>query len=141
MMSPRHTRATLMRLRRTSAAVGAAALVAGIAGAQTLNEPQPQATMAPPTDGAVDLSSPVATILQAARVGDGNRIRAAMDGQPDPLVRKIGLWAMADAAPDYLTWAEADQARRELKDWPRPSRREIAAEKLLDRYSIVCWVA
>jgi soluble lytic murein transglycosylase len=136
MMSPRHTRATLMRLRRTSAAVGAAALVAGIAGAQTLNEPQPQATMAPPTDGAVDLSSPVATILQAARVGDGNRIRAAMDGQPDPLVRKIGLWAMADAAPDYLTWAEADQARRELKDWPRPSRREIAAEKLLDRSSM-----
>ena len=136
MTSPRHTRETLLRFRRTSAAVGAAALVAGIAGAQTLNVPPPQATMAPPVDSAGDPSSPVATILQAARSGDGNRIRAAMDGQPDPLVRKIGLWAMADAAPDYLTWAEADQARRELKDWPRPSRREVAAEKLLDRSSM-----
>ena len=100
--------------------------------------------MAPPFGGAGDQTSAVSTILQAARAGDGNRIRAAMDGQPDPLVRKIGLWAMADAAPDYLTWAEADQARRDLKDWPRPSRREIAAEKLLDRSSmspsaIIAW--
>jgi soluble lytic murein transglycosylase len=136
MTSPRFLREILPRFRRTSMAVGAIALVAGIAGAQTLNEPPPQVTMAPPTDGAGDQTSAVTTILQGARAGDGNRIRAAMDGQSDPLVRKIGLWAMADAAPDYLTWAEADQARRELKDWPRPSRREVAAEKLLDRSSM-----
>ena len=122
---------------------GAVALLAGIAGAQTLNAP-PQVTMAPPADGAIGSTSAVATILQAARSGDGVRIRAAMDGQSDPLVRKIGLWALADAAPDYLTWGEADQARRELKDWPRPSRREVAAEKLLDRSrmdfrSVIAW--
>ena len=116
--------------------MGAVALLAGIAGAQTLNEPAPQVTMVPPADGMGLSTSGVLGILQAAKSGDGNRIRAAMDGQSDPIVRKIGLWTLADAAPDYLTWGEADQARRELKDWPRPSRRQVAAEKLLPRSSM-----
>ena len=136
MTSTRGFREAFARVRKTSVGVGAAALVAGIATAQTVNEPPPQATMAPPVDSAANPTSAVETILQAARAGDGNRIRAAMDGQSDPLVRKFGLWALADAAPDYLSWGEADQARRELKDWPRPSRREVAAEKLLDRSSM-----
>jgi soluble lytic murein transglycosylase len=129
-------RFTLPRPSRASLAAGALALLGGIAGAQTLDTPPPQAKMTPPASAAGDQTSAVNTILQAARAGDGNRIRAAMDSQSDPLVRKIGLWALADAAPDYLTWAEADQARRELKDWPRLSRRQVAAEKLLDRSSM-----
>jgi soluble lytic murein transglycosylase len=136
MTSKPYPRETLSRFRRTSMAAGAVVLIAGLAGAQTLNELPPQVTMAPPADGASDQTAAVTTILEAAKAGDGSRIRAAMDSQSGPLVRKIGLWAMADAAPDYLTWPEADQARRELKDWPRPSRREVAAEKLLDRSSM-----
>jgi len=144
MPSKHQSRRTVLRLRRASLAIGAAALVAGIAGAQTLNAPPAQATMAPPADAAVSATSSVQAILQAARSGDGNRARTLMDGQSDPVVRRIGLWAMADAAPDYLTWDEADRARRELKDWPRPSRREVAAEKLLDRSrmsptSVIAW--
>ena len=126
-----------LRFSRASLAAGAFALLAGIAGAQTLEAPAPsQATMVPPADSPGSPTSAATTVLQAARTGDGNRIRYAMQSASDPLVRKIGLWALADAAPDYLTWAEADQARRELRDWPRPSRREVAAEKLLDRSSM-----
>jgi soluble lytic murein transglycosylase len=71
--------------------------------------------------------------LAAARAGDGARIRAIVDQSVDPLTRKIALWAMADATPEYMTWEQADAARRELAEWPRPSRRQTAAEKLLDR--------
>ena len=136
MTNTRRSREIFFRFRRASISLGAVALITGIAGAQTLNQPPPQVTMTPPADGAGNQTTGVAAILQAAKYGDGNRIRAAMDSQSDPLVRKFGLWAMADAAPDYLSWSEADQARRELKDWPRPSRRQVAAEKLLDRSSM-----
>ncbi len=126
----------LNRRPRLWAAVPACALLAGIAGAQTLDAPAPQVTMTPPAVQASDPYSAVSTILQAARSGDGYRIRSVMSGQSDPVVRKLGLWALADAAPDTLSWGEADQARRELRDWPRPQKRQVAAEKLLDRASM-----
>jgi soluble lytic murein transglycosylase len=72
-------------------------------------------------------------VLAAARAGDGYRVRAMLGQTADPLVRKIALWALADAAPEQLTWDQAEAARRELAGWPRPSRRQTAAEKLLDQ--------
>ncbi|MEO8812510.1 MAG: lytic transglycosylase domain-containing protein [Caulobacteraceae bacterium] len=75
----------------------------------------------------------VTTALAAARVGDGAKVRAAMTAIVDPIAREIALWALVDGAPDSLSFQEADAARRELADWPRPARREAAAEKLLDR--------
>jgi soluble lytic murein transglycosylase-like protein len=71
--------------------------------------------------------------LEAAKRGDGARIRAAMGQLYDPIARKIALWALVDSAPTTVTFQEADAARRELADWPRPSRRQMAAEGLIDQ--------
>jgi len=75
----------------------------------------------------------VMTALSAAKVGDGARIRAAMGAIQDPLARKIALWALADSAPNSMSFLEADNAHRDLAGWPRSARREIAAETLLDQ--------
>ena len=116
--------------------MGVVALFAGIAGAQTLNDPPAQATMTPPADSVGGGSAGVQMILQAAKAGDGNRIRAAMEGQSDPVVRRIGLWAMADAAPDYLTWDEADRGAPRTEGLAQAvasrGRRREAARPLAD---------
>ena len=39
---------------------------------------------------------------------------------------------MADAAPESMTWNEADAARRDLVGWPHPARRQMAAERLIE---------
>jgi soluble lytic murein transglycosylase len=127
--------------RGTSLAVGVAMTCAGLAAAQGLAGDSPQATISGPV--AYDTPSVSAT-LSAAKYGDASRLRAILNQTTDPLARKVALWAMADSAPDGLTWEEADSARRELADWPRPSRRQVAAEKLLDRSglspaAIVAW--
>jgi soluble lytic murein transglycosylase len=103
---------------------------AGLAAAQGLSSDSP---IAPSTAPAQFDSQNALTALAAARSGDGARVRAILDQTSDPLARKIALWAMADATPEYLTWDQADMARGELADWPRPSRRQTAAEKLIDR--------
>lgn len=71
-------------------------------------------------------------ILTAARGGDGGRIRVLMASLTDPISRKIALWALADAAPQSLSFIEADSARRDLAGWPKATGRQIAAEKLLE---------
>ncbi|RYF89066.1 MAG: lytic transglycosylase domain-containing protein, partial [Caulobacteraceae bacterium] len=70
--------------------------------------------------------------LTAARAGDGARVRTAMSGIQDPLARKIAVWALADGAPDTMSFFEADSARRDLAGWPRAAGRQAAAEKLLE---------
>ena len=120
-----------LRLSRTSLLLTMALAATGVATAQTLASDSPQATaVAMPI---VQDSQAAAEALSAAKAGDGVRVEAIMAATADPLARKIALWALADAAPDYLTWPQADQARRDLADWPRPSRRQMAAEKLLDQ--------
>ncbi len=56
-----------------------------------------------------------------------------MAATPDPVARQFALWELADAIPQALTWSEADAARLTLGDWPHASRRELAAERLLDQ--------
>ncbi|MDB5479691.1 MAG: lytic transglycosylase [Caulobacteraceae bacterium] len=116
--------------RGTSLAIGVALTCAGLATAQGLTGDSPQAGVSGPI--AYDTPSVSAT-LSAAKSGDASRLRAILNQTTDPLARKVALWAMADAAPEALTWDEANAARRDLADWPRPSRRQVAAEKLLDR--------
>ncbi|MGA0600593.1 lytic transglycosylase domain-containing protein [Caulobacter sp. KR2-114] len=71
--------------------------------------------------------------LNTARSGGGaGGVRAAMEAITDPLARKIALWALADSAPDTLSFSEADAARRDLAGWPRAARRQLAAEKLIE---------
>ncbi|MDQ0463277.1 soluble lytic murein transglycosylase [Caulobacter ginsengisoli] len=82
--------------------------------------------------------------LTAAKSGDGDRIRLSMDAISDPLTRKIALWALADGAPDSLSFFEADSARRDLAGWPRSAKRQANAEQKLetsglDPARIVAW--
>jgi soluble lytic murein transglycosylase len=102
----------------------------GFAAAQGLTSDTAQPVV--PYQQLNDMQS-VSVALSAARSGDGSRMQSIIASTSDPLARKVALWALADAAPDTMTWAQADEARRELADWPRPSRREMAAEKLLDQ--------
>lgn len=116
--------------------------MAGFAVAQTSPSGALTSTLSPfvaaPDPAAVEAA------LRAAKAGDGARVQAILASTSDPLARKFALWAMADATPEFLSWPQADAARRDLADWPRPSRRQTAAEKLLDQSgmsprAIIAW--
>jgi len=120
-----------LRLSPASFLLSVALVATGVASAQVLSSDTPipaVATMRPGQDTAA-----VEEALRAAKSGDGARVQAVMAATADPLARKIALWALADATPDWLNWAQADEARRELAGWPRASRRQVAAEKLLNQ--------
>ena len=70
--------------------------------------------------------------VEAGRRGDVTTARAAIAQLNDRAARKTATWVLADSAGDSLTFSEAEQARRELLAWPRPSRRQAAAEKLVE---------
>lgn len=72
------------------------------------------------------------TAVEAARKGDVNGARAALSLIAAPSARKAAMWVLVDSAGDSLSFYEADQARRELRAWPRASRRQAAAEKLIE---------
>ncbi len=147
------------RIGRGFVALGALALVASVAGAQTLSPDVPHVPGAPPptaVTGAAPSKQPgagqligtpqiayrpslsdsdaqgVIAALNASKNGNGGGVRTALSGLSDPLARKIALWALADGAPDSMSFLEADTARRDLAGWPRAARRQIAAEKLLE---------
>ena len=50
----------------------------------------------------------------------------------DPMARKIALWALIEANPDGLSYAELDGARRDLAGWPGASKRLAATEKAIE---------
>jgi len=106
--------------------------LAGLAFTQELGITPPIAPIFSPAPAMSDTQA-ASTLLAASRAGDASRIRAIRDGSSDPVVRSLALWALADGAPDAMSWTEADAARRQLADWPHASRRQIAAEHLLDR--------
>lgn len=121
-----------MATRLVSSFVATAALAAAtLAAAQGLSSDAPSAA-SPIYQPQLDAGAATAA-LTAAKLGDRRKVRALLENASTPLARKIALWAMADATPESLTWAEADEAHRDLADWPRASRREMAAERLLDR--------
>ena len=121
-------------LSRTTLALSVALTMGGFATAQGLtgDAAQPGIQPAVSYQELNDMQS-VSVALSAARAGDGSRVQSIIASTTDPLARKIALWALADAAPDSMTWAQADEAQRELGDWPRPARRQMAAEKLIDQ--------
>ena len=116
------------RLRGTPLALSAAFAFAGLAAAQGLTSDSPIEGASSQADAQSAISA-----LAAVKSGDGARMKALLQQTTDPLTRRIALWALADATPEVMTWDQADAARRELADWPRPSRRQTAAEKLIDR--------
>jgi soluble lytic murein transglycosylase len=85
-------------------------------------------------------------VLEAARMGDAPRIRTLMDQFADPLARKIALWALIEANPDGMSYAELDGARRDLAGWPGAAKRLAATEKVIEGgglrpQAIVDWFA
>jgi soluble lytic murein transglycosylase len=85
-------------------------------------------------------------VLEAARLGDAPKIRNLMYGFSDPLARKIALWALIEANPDGMSYAELDGARRDLAGWPGAARRLAATEKVIEGgglrpQAIVDWFA
>jgi len=70
--------------------------------------------------------------VEAAQRGDVNTARSAIGALSDRAARKTATWLLVDQAGDMLSFYEADQARRELMAWPRASRRQAAAEKLIE---------
>jgi soluble lytic murein transglycosylase len=128
-------------LSRTSLALTVALAMGGFAAAQGLTSDAAQPVVS--YQELNDMQS-VSVALSAARTGDGSRVQSILATTSDPLARKIALWALADAAPDTMTWAQAEQARAELADWPRPARRQMAAEKLIGQSgmapkAIIAW--
>jgi soluble lytic murein transglycosylase len=81
-------------------------------------------------------SRTLASLLEAARMGDAARIRNDMGELSDPLARKIALWALIEVNADGLSYAELDGARRDLAGWPGAARREAAAEKVMEGGSL-----
>jgi soluble lytic murein transglycosylase len=70
--------------------------------------------------------------IESARRGDVNGARNAIASLGDSLARKTATWVLADSAGDSLGFYDIDNARRDLAGWPRASRRQANAEKLLE---------
>jgi soluble lytic murein transglycosylase len=70
--------------------------------------------------------------VASAKRGDVSGARTGIAAIDDPLAKKAAIWVLADLCGPSLTFFEADRAQRELKDWPRESRRIAAAEKLIE---------
>ncbi|HZZ88298.1 MAG TPA: lytic transglycosylase domain-containing protein [Caulobacteraceae bacterium] len=85
-------------------------------------------------------------VLAAARLGDAPRIRNLMGQFSNPLARKIALWALIEANPDGMSYAELDGARRDLAGWPGATKRLAATEKAIENgglrpQAVVDWFA
>ena len=70
--------------------------------------------------------------LASARRGDASGARSAIDGLSDRVARKTITWALVDASSGSLSFYELDAARRDLDGFPRPGKRQIAAERVLE---------
>ena len=70
--------------------------------------------------------------LEAARRADITGARSGIAQIADPIARKLATWALVDGNAESLTYFDLDQARRDLAGWPRPGKRQAAAEKLLE---------
>jgi soluble lytic murein transglycosylase len=70
--------------------------------------------------------------LEAAKRANVNEARSAIAGMTDPLARKTATWVLLDSCADMVGFYDVDNARRELAGWPRPAKRQAAAERLLE---------
>ena len=138
-------------VRRGLLLLASATLITTLADAQTTTGPaqadalvsaglsasDPQA-LSPADRGALSAA------LSAAKRGDSAAAQIAMGAIADPIARKVALWAIVDNEGEQLSFYQLDQARRDLQNWPRASRRQVAAEKTietsgLDPARIVAW--
>lgn len=82
------------------------------------------------------LSGPDQTLfragLAAARRGDVSAARRVIGDLSDPVARKTVVWALVDTSAGSLSFAELDSALRDLEGFPRPGRRRVAAERVIE---------
>ena len=142
-------------LRKSLLIGGAVVLAYSVADAQTSGytpyTPTP-AVSAPASTGTPYSStflsssdqSALSQALTSARSGDADGALAARSMISNPVARKIATWALAEYAPDQLSFSELDAARKELAGWPHPDARQAATEKMLetsgmDANRIILW--
>ena len=70
--------------------------------------------------------------LAAARAGALDQVRAAENAVTMPGARKLLEYVAADNMAARLSFAELDQARKDLTAWPHKANRQAAAEKALE---------
>ena len=70
--------------------------------------------------------------LSAAKRGEVGTARTAIADLSDSVARKAATWALVDTNAESLSFWEIEAARRELGGFPRPGRRQAAAERLLE---------
>jgi soluble lytic murein transglycosylase len=140
-------------LRKSLLIGGAVVLAYSVADAQTSGytpySPNPAvsapSTGVPYTAGlSSSEQSALSQALTSARSGDADGALAARSMISNPVARKIATWAVAEYAPDQMSFTEMDAARTELAGWPHPDARQAATEKLLetsgmDANRIILW--
>lgn len=98
--------------------------------------PAPQEPQAPARPPGQPLSAADAAALDqaltSAKRGDAAGARSAASRIADPVARKAATWALVDTNAEALSFSELEAARRDLAGFPRPGRRQAAAEKLLE---------
>ena len=109
------------------------ATLGGFAVAQTLTADTPIVSLPTVNESAASENQLLVSALAAGRAGEGYRVRTAMNALGDPIARKLALWAMVDGAPQGMSFAEADLARRDLQGWPHLVKRDMTAESLLEQ--------
>jgi soluble lytic murein transglycosylase len=70
--------------------------------------------------------------VDAAQAGDITGARSLQAALTDPVARKLVTWAMIDSAGSSVSFFDLDSARRDLWGWPRPARRQAAAERSIE---------
>lgn len=93
--------------------------------------PVPYAPVASPPSATADIQR-VKQAVDYAQAGSVDQARTMAAGFADPTARKLVLWTMIDSAGTMLPFSELDAARRDLWGWPRPARRQSAAEKAIE---------
>jgi soluble lytic murein transglycosylase len=120
----------------------AASLTAGLFGSSALSQvtsdphagpPPPESYAAP---GRVRLSESDQSLLRqaltAAKAGRRDQMQSLQSQITDASARKLVTWAFIDAGGEGLGFAELDRARTDLAEFPRPARRQAAAEKAIE---------
>ncbi len=95
---------------------------------------QPSATAQPYQSSILSQSDQetLASALQAVRTRNYAAADSYKSSLSDPVARKIVTWAILNAdGGDIYGFAGLDAARRDLWGWPRETKRQVSAEKLI----------
>src|SRR5581483_1535852 len=90
----------------------------------------PEAPLLPPP-GANDVEW-IKTGVTAARSGNLEQMRTAIAAVSHPTARKLLEYLAADNMGNRMSFAEVDQARRDLEAWPHKANRQMWAERALE---------